>query len=290
MESIIQKKNFLKNDNCIFSFFKFWNMDLNFILLFFEIRILISIWIYGIWLWRQRDIVWLLDVCFVLCLILFNDFYFERWLFDKQNGLLKCFKGVNRIIGSSDRWLLPQTLWSSCWQEFFKQETNVQGSRNFHILMIYSNYGINISVSDYRLNDGCFHKNLAIHLNNSFKNYFWTACRKSWTLDVWSGRLDSGRLDAWTLGAWTLDSWALGLCTHGLCKPVHLDAWTLEDWVLGLWTLGIWTLGLRTTGRLDSGRLESGRLEVWALDAWNLDACTFGLWTTGRLYFGHLKR
>ena len=130
MESIIQKKNFLKNDNCIFSFFKFWNMDLNFIFLFFEIRILISIWIYGIWLWRQRDIVWLLDVCFVLCLILFNDFYFERWLFDKQNGflenvLLKCFKGVNMSIGSLHIWLLPQKLWGSCQQEFLKHETNV---------------------------------------------------------------------------------------------------------------------------------------------------------------------
>ena len=151
MESIIQKKNFLKNDNCIFSFFKFWNMDLNFIFRFFEIRILISIWIYGIWLWRQRDIVWLLDVCFVLCLILFNDFYFERWLFDKQNGflenvLLKCFKGVNMSIGSSHILLLPQKLWGSCQQEFLKHETNVQGNRNFHILVMYSNYGINISV------------------------------------------------------------------------------------------------------------------------------------------------
>ena len=35
MESIIQKINFLKNENCIFSFFKTWNMDLNFIFLFF---------------------------------------------------------------------------------------------------------------------------------------------------------------------------------------------------------------------------------------------------------------
>ena len=42
MKSIIQKINFLKNENCIFSFFKFWNMD--FIFFSFEIRILISIW------------------------------------------------------------------------------------------------------------------------------------------------------------------------------------------------------------------------------------------------------
>ena len=46
MESIIQKINFLKNKNYIFSFFKFWNMDLNFLFLFFfEIQILISIWV-----------------------------------------------------------------------------------------------------------------------------------------------------------------------------------------------------------------------------------------------------
>ena len=96
MESISEKNILLNNENCIFSFFKFWNMDLNFIFLCFKIRIL---------LWRQRAFVWLVDVCFVLCLILFNDFYFAQWLFDKQNelleyGLLKCFKGVNMIIGS----------------------------------------------------------------------------------------------------------------------------------------------------------------------------------------------
>ena len=37
MESIIQKSNFLKNENCIFSFFKFWNMDLNFY--FFQLKL-----------------------------------------------------------------------------------------------------------------------------------------------------------------------------------------------------------------------------------------------------------
>ena len=44
MESIIQKINFLKNGNCIFSFFNFWNINLNVIFRFFEIWILISIW------------------------------------------------------------------------------------------------------------------------------------------------------------------------------------------------------------------------------------------------------
>ena len=45
MESIIQKINFLKNGNCIFSFFNFWNINLNIIFRFYEIRILISIWV-----------------------------------------------------------------------------------------------------------------------------------------------------------------------------------------------------------------------------------------------------
>ena len=45
MESIIPKINFLKNENCVLTFFKFWNTDLNFLFLFFEIRILISIWV-----------------------------------------------------------------------------------------------------------------------------------------------------------------------------------------------------------------------------------------------------
>ena len=45
IEIIIQKINFLKNENCIFSFFNFWNINLNVIFRFFEIRILISIWV-----------------------------------------------------------------------------------------------------------------------------------------------------------------------------------------------------------------------------------------------------
>ena len=45
IEIIIQKINFLKNENCIFSFFNFWNMNLNVIFRFFETQILISIWV-----------------------------------------------------------------------------------------------------------------------------------------------------------------------------------------------------------------------------------------------------
>ena len=40
-----------------------------------------------------------------------------------------------------------KSLDNSCQQQFFKtKETSVQGNRNFHIFMIYSNYAINISV------------------------------------------------------------------------------------------------------------------------------------------------
>ena len=45
MEIKIQKIKFLKNQSSIFSFFKFWNMDLNVIFHFFEIQTLISFWV-----------------------------------------------------------------------------------------------------------------------------------------------------------------------------------------------------------------------------------------------------
>ena len=45
VESIIQKIKFLKNENCIFSVFNFWNINLNVIFCFFWTRILISVWV-----------------------------------------------------------------------------------------------------------------------------------------------------------------------------------------------------------------------------------------------------
>ena len=45
MESIIQKIAFLKNENCIFLFFKIWNMNVKFIFCFYEIQISISNWV-----------------------------------------------------------------------------------------------------------------------------------------------------------------------------------------------------------------------------------------------------
>ena len=67
--------------------------------------------------------------------------------------------------------------------------------------------------------------------------------QKSWTLGVWSGRLDSGHLvsgllDSGRLHTWTLDDWTLGLWTTGRLDSGLLDTWTLGGWALGLWTLG----------------------------------------------------
>ena len=71
-------KKFLKNENWIFSFFKFWNMSLNFTFHFFEIKILISILVSSKieTKFEFKEIncdvkVLLVDVCTVLRLILF---------------------------------------------------------------------------------------------------------------------------------------------------------------------------------------------------------------------------
>ena len=54
---------------------------------------------------------------------------------------------------------------------FKTEETNVQGNKYFHILIMYSNYAINISVIIGSMMAAST-KNLAIHLSNIFKNYF----------------------------------------------------------------------------------------------------------------------
>ena len=132
------------------------------------------------------------------------------------------------------RWLIPQKLWSSCQQEFFKtEETNVQGNKYFHILIMCSNYAINISViigsimaastKTLQFISVTFLK--IIFKRHSGKDGLWT---HSLDLRLWApGRLNSGYLDSTSLGAWTLDA-------------LTLDAWTL--------------------GCLDFGRLDSGRL------------------------------
>ena len=135
MESIIQKVNFLKNEICVFSFFKFWSMELNFIFIFCEIRILISIWV-SIKIETKFEFMEfhcgvkepLLDVCFVLCLILFNDFYFEQTVALRQ---------AKWIVG---KWIV----------KMFQRRQH-----------------------DYRRIDSCFHKNLSggvfeVHVSRSF--------------------------------------------------------------------------------------------------------------------------
>ena len=177
-------------------------------------------------MWLQRAFVWLVDVCFLLCLILFSDFYFERRLFDKQNGLLengllKYFKGVNMIIGSmmaaSTKTL--QFISVAVLKIIFKRHSGKAGLWT---------HGLDFSTLD------------------------------TWALGLWmlghckperldSGRMNSGGLDAWTLDAWTLEDWALAL------------------WRLGIWTLGLRTTGCLDSGRLESGRLKVRALDAWAL-------------------------
>ena len=47
------------------------------------------------------------------------------------------------------------------------EEICVQGNRNFLVLRIQLN---SKDRHDYRFNDGCFHKFVAIHINNSFSS------------------------------------------------------------------------------------------------------------------------
>ena len=167
-----------------------------------------KIWIYRIWLWFH-------------CLILFIDFYFERWLFSKQNGQLvkskwlKCFKGVNTIKRSQ---IVASTKTEEVFQQkFFKtEETNIQGNKSFHILMIYSN-AINISViigsimaASTKTLEFISVIILKLFLNGIPEKRY--SGRMTWTLRLWtsrglnSGRLDSASVDSGRLDAWTLDA------------------------------------------------------------------------------------
>ena len=47
------------------------------------------------------------------------------------------------------------------------EEIYVQGNRNFLVLMMQLS---DKDRHDYRLNDGCFHEFVAIHINNSFSS------------------------------------------------------------------------------------------------------------------------
>ena len=98
---------------------------------------------------------------------------------------------------------------------------------------------------------------------------FKKAYRKSWTLDLWSGR------NAWTLDSCALDSripdnWTLELCTTG-----PLDSWTLDDCTLGIWTSRV----------LDLGHLETWSMDDWALGLWTLGARKFLTFLVTSIYF-----
>ena len=86
-------------------------------------------------------------------------------------------------------------------------------------------------------------KPIGINSIEVWMTMFKKAYRKSWTLDVWSGRLDSGHLgsgllDSGRLDSWTLDNWTLGLWLAGRLDSGLLDTWTLDGWMLKFWTLG----------------------------------------------------
>ena len=139
--------------------------------------------------------------------------------------------------------MLPQKLRSSCQQEFFKtEETNVQGDRNFHILMINSNYAININLIVVSMMAAST-KTLQIISVTVLKIIF---------------KRHSGKDGLWThsLDAWVLGLWTLGLRTTGRLDCGHLESGRLEVRAL---TLGLWTLAC---------------LDCCSLDAWTF---TFGL-------------
>ena len=155
-----------------------------------------------------------------------------------------CFKGASMI---TDSWL--QKLSSSCQQEFFKtEEPNIQGNRNFHILLMYSDYAINISLIIDPMKAA---STKALQLTSVT---FLTIIFKR----------HSGKAELWThvQDAQTLNAGKLGLWTRGLCKPGRLDSGCMDPDHLNDWTLGLWK-----TGCSDSGCLGSGRLEVRALEA-----------------------
>ena len=139
--------------------------------------------------------------------------------------------------------MLPQKLWSSCQQEFFKtKETTVQGNRNFHILMMYSNYAINISVIIGSMMPD-FTKTLQfisvtilkiIFKRHTGKAALWTHGLDAWTLGIWTlglattGRLDSGHLESGRLEVRALDACALDGCTFGRLYFGRLDAYITD--------------------------------------------------------------
>ena len=74
---------------------------------------------------------------------------------------------------------------------FAKQETNVQGNRNFHTLMMYSNSTINVSVIIGSMTAAST-KNLAFHLSKSFLKTIFKHCH--WRLNAVFSRINAVNL------------------------------------------------------------------------------------------------
>ena len=134
MESIIQKVDFLKNENCIFSFFKFWNMDLNLIfVLFFKYEFL---------------------------------FQFEFQLKLKQNlnlwNLLVTSKSFCLIVRCLLCIMSDLIQWLLLWKMTLRQAKWTVGKVTVEMFQRRQH--------DYRPIDGCFHKNSEVHVSRSFSN------------------------------------------------------------------------------------------------------------------------
>ena len=110
-----------------------------------------------------------------------------------------------------------------------------------HILMMYSNDAINISVIIGSMLPA-FTKTLQFISVTVLKIIF---------------KRHTGKVAPWTHG---LDAWTLGLLDSG-----RLGAWTLDVWNLDARKLGLWRLSLWALARLDSGRLYGCTLDVWTL-------------------------
>ena len=126
------------------------------------------------------------------------------------------------------------------------KNVEVHVNRSFHVLMMYSNYAINISVI------------IGSVMTASTKTLQFISVTVLKIIFKWhTGKLG---LRPHGLDAQALDAWTLALLTLRLCRPGRLDAWALDVWTQDNWALGIWT----------TGRQGCGRLHIWTLDGWTL--------------------
>ena len=83
-------------------------------------------------------------------------------------------KGINLIIGH--RWMLPQKPWNSCLQ--LKKQKKLPNFDLFPIIQgLYNKHQ-----HGYRLNDGSFQENLAIHFSNSSLKRIFKHCHSNFNI------------------------------------------------------------------------------------------------------------